>query len=113
MRLLTIRKGARAYHFRAIFHDWPDEKCRQILDQIIAVMTPGYSRVLISEFILPDDKTRPFPATLDVQMMGLHAGRERSESQWRSLLDRSGLTISGIWQKLPGGEGVIEAVLRD
>ncbi|KAL8747491.1 MAG: hypothetical protein Q9190_000658 [Brigantiaea leucoxantha] len=107
------RESARAYHFRAIFHDWPDEQCRQILEQIARVMKPNYSKVLISEFILQDDRARLFPAALDVQMMALHAGMERSESQWRSLLASAGLSVSGIWQKLPGGEGVIEAMLAD
>ena len=105
--------GARAYHFRAIFHDWADEACRRILRQITAVMKPQYSKILISEYILGDGKTRGFPAALDVQMMALHAGMERSESQWRDLLAGVGLRISGIWQKIEGGEGVIEAVLAD
>ena len=74
-------------------------------------MKPGYSKILISEFILSDEKARPIPASLDIQMLGLHAGKERSENQWRSLLSSTGLTIRGTWQKLPGGEGVIEAVL--
>ena len=76
-------------------------------------MKPNYSKVLISEFILQDDRARLFPAALDVQMMALHAGMERSESQWRSLLASAGLSVSGIWQRLSGGEGVIEAMLAD
>ncbi|KAL8866384.1 MAG: hypothetical protein Q9174_006335 [Haloplaca sp. 1 TL-2023] len=103
---------ARAYHFRAIFHDWPDASCRTILSHTAAAMKPGYSKLLISEFVLPDIDTDLFPATLDVQMMGLHAGMERSEGQWRSLLDDAGLRVVKIWQKVKGGEGVIEAVLK-
>ncbi|KAL8832258.1 MAG: hypothetical protein Q9170_004946 [Blastenia crenularia] len=103
---------ARAYHFRAIFHDWPDSSCQQILTHTAAAMKPDYSKLLISEFVLTDTDTALFPATLDIQMMGLHAGMERSEKQWRGLLDSAGLEVVKIWQEVKGGEGVIEATLK-
>ncbi|KAL9621485.1 MAG: hypothetical protein Q9204_008115 [Flavoplaca sp. TL-2023a] len=106
-------RHALAYHFRAIFHDWPDSACHQILSHTAAAMKPGLSKLLISEFVLPDGDTALFPATLDIQMMGLHAGMERSEKQWRTLLDSAGLKVVKIWQEVKGGEGVIEAMLKD
>lgn len=76
-------------------------------------MKPNYLKLLISEFVLPDMNTALFPATLDIQMMGLHAGMERSERQWRTLLDFAGLRVIKIWQDVKGGEAVIEAMLKD
>ncbi|KAL9008113.1 MAG: hypothetical protein Q9173_006729, partial [Seirophora scorigena] len=105
-------RHARAYHFRAIFHDWPDRSCQQILSLTAAAMKPNYSKLLISEFVLPDTDTALFPATLDVQMMGLHAGMERSEKHWKALLASAGLEVVKIWQEARGGEGVIEAMLK-
>ncbi|KAL8753705.1 MAG: hypothetical protein Q9184_005341 [Pyrenodesmia sp. 2 TL-2023] len=104
-------RHALAYHFRAIFHDWPDSACHHILSHTAAAMRRNYSKLLISEFVLPDMDTALFPATLDIQMMGLHAGMERSEKQWRTLLDSAGLKVVKIWQDVKGGEGVIEATL--
>ncbi|KAL9052380.1 MAG: hypothetical protein Q9206_004329 [Seirophora lacunosa] len=105
-------RHALAYHFRAIFHDWPDSSCQQILSLTAAAMKPNYSKLLISEFVLPDTDTALFPATLDIQMMGLHAGMERSEKHWKALLDSAGLEVVKIWQEVRGGEGVIEARLK-
>lgn len=76
-------------------------------------MKQKYSKLLISEFVLPDMDTPLFPATLDIQMMGLHAGMERSERQWRALLNLAGLEVAKIWQGVKGGEAVIEARLKD
>ena len=76
-------------------------------------MERDYSKLLISELVLPDAETALFPATLDIQMMGLHAGMERSEKQWRTLLDSAGLEIVKIWQEVKGGEAVIEATLKN
>ncbi|KAL8708122.1 MAG: hypothetical protein Q9220_006976 [cf. Caloplaca sp. 1 TL-2023] len=106
-------KHAPFYHLRAILHDWPDDLCHSILTHTAAAMHPAFSKLLISEFILADTDTGLFPATLDIQMMGLHAGMERSESQWRSLLEAAGLKIVRVWQEVRGGEGVIEAMLEE
>lgn len=103
-------KGARAYYFRAIFHDWPDHICRQILHNTISAMAPDYSRILIVDFVLPDTETPLMQASMDIQMMSIGAGVERSERQWRDLLHSVGLEISGIWSQSPGMESVIEAV---
>ena len=108
---LTIIIDAHAYHFRAIFHDWPDAKCIQILKQTACAMKPGFSKLLISEFVLADTETALFPASLDLQMMGLHAGMERTERQWRALLGEAGLEVVRIWRKAVGEESVIEAKL--
>jgi hypothetical protein len=106
-------QGARAYYFRAIFHDWPDYICRQILRNTMAAMAADYSRILIVDFVLPDTDTPLLQASLDIQMMSIGAGVERSESQWRDLLHSVGLEVAGIWNHSPGMESVIEAVPMD
>lgn len=105
-------QGARAYYFRAIFHDWPDHICQQILRNTVSAMAPDYSKILIVDFVLPDTETPLMQASMDIQMMSLGAGVERSERQWRDLLGSVGLEIAGIWSQSPGMESVIEAVPR-
>lgn len=103
-------RGARAYYFRSIFHDWPDHICQQILQNTIPAMAPDYSRILIVDFVLSDTEASLMQAALDIQMMSIGAGVERSERQWRELLDSVGLEIAGIWSQSSGMESIIEAV---
>ncbi|KAF6237991.1 hypothetical protein HO173_004192 [Letharia columbiana] len=102
-------KGARVYHLRAILHDWPTAICRTILSHIADAMTPNYSKLIIREFILPDTNVPLYTACTDVRMMLLHAGLERTKSQWIKLLSEVGLELGGVWTAERGGEGVIEA----
>ncbi|KAJ6008274.1 hypothetical protein N7540_012250 [Penicillium herquei] len=103
-------KGARVYYFRSIFHDWSDKICHQILRSTVSAMAPEYSRILIVDFVLSDTDAPLMQASLDIQMMSIGAGIERSEGQWRDLLHNAGLKIEGIWSQSPGMESVIEAV---
>ncbi|KAI9926344.1 hypothetical protein MW887_004108 [Aspergillus wentii] len=103
-------KGALAYYFRAIFHDWPDHICQKILLNTISAMDPKYSRILIVDWVLPDTKAPLLQSSMDIQMMSIGAGVERSERQWRELLGGAGLEIKQIHNSHPGMESIIEAV---
>ncbi|KUI72838.1 Demethylsterigmatocystin 6-O-methyltransferase [Cytospora mali] len=104
-------KGARVYFMHIIIHDWPDDKAVQILRNVAAAMEKGYSRLLIQESLMADDKPPARVSVLDIVMMGCFSSAERSEAQWNMLLARAGLTIAKIWRPLEGVEGIIEAKL--
>ncbi|KAI0197625.1 putative O-methyltransferase [Astrocystis sublimbata] len=105
-------KGARAYFFHHVFHDWSDHKSLEILEHVVKSMSPGYSKLLIHEMIVPEKGAGIVHATLDMAMMCFGGGKERTAKQWEQLLEGAGLTISGIW---PGPEasaaGIIEAMI--
>ncbi|KAI9661682.1 MAG: hypothetical protein M1821_008920 [Bathelium mastoideum] len=103
--------GARVYFFHFIFHDWSDEACLKILSNTVVSMKKGYSKVLLNEFIFPDQRCPLLPVGLDLNMMAVHAGQERTKSQWRHLLAKAGLETR-FWQPNGGGEGIIEAELK-
>ncbi|EAW14278.1 putative O-methyltransferase [Aspergillus clavatus NRRL 1] len=102
---------ARIYYFRAIFHDWPDHICRAILRNTVSAMDAEYSRIIIADFVLPDTNASLLQASMDIQMMSIGAGVERSERQWRELLHSVGLEIREIRGGSPGMESVIEAAV--
>ena len=110
--LTRLDPDARAYFFRAICHDWSDKYCRDFLSHTARSMKKGYSSLLINDFVLPDTGTSLLPASLDILMMSFVAGAERTESQWRSLLDSVGLEIVKIWTVTAGAESVIETRLK-
>lgn len=105
-------KEARAYYFRNIFHDWPDKECVTILKNTAAAMKPGYSKLLIFEWVLPAKGVPLYPALLDVNMMTLLNGMERTEVQWEALLGQAGFEVVKFWTAGPESEGLIEAVLK-
>ncbi|KAI1502985.1 sterigmatocystin 8-O-methyltransferase [Biscogniauxia marginata] len=103
--------GARIYFFHFIMHDWSDDVCLKILGHTTAVMKKGYSKLLLNEFILPDEGCPLFLSGFDLQMMTMHAGQERTKTQWEALLSTAGFRINKFWVPENSGEGVIEAEL--
>lgn len=104
-------RGARAYYMRNIYHDWPDHSCVQIMKRIAEAMTRGYSKLLIFEWILPAKGVPLYPALLDMNMMALLNGRERTEEDWSELLNAAGLKIVQIHRVSVHEESLIEAEL--
>ncbi|GAW24044.1 hypothetical protein ANO14919_136230 [Xylariales sp. No.14919] len=106
-------KGARCYYFRSILHNWPDADCIRILKNVAMAMKPGYSKLLMSEFVLPASNAPLYPAILDINMMVLLNGMERTEAQFNGLLDAAGLKVVKFWSVAPEVEGLVEAILKD
>lgn len=105
-------KGARAYYFRNICHDWSDEQCERLLTNTAKAMEPGYSRILIDEYVLPDTNAPVRGSSMDFLMMMFCSGMERTKHQWADLLDRCGLEIVKVWGARSDYEQVIEAQLK-
>ncbi|KAK1138708.1 hypothetical protein N8T08_002057 [Aspergillus melleus] len=62
-------KGSRVYYMKNILHDWPDEKCKVILEHVLAVMEKGYSRLVLEEFFLPNSGAGLLPVLLDMAVV--------------------------------------------
>ncbi len=110
--MLIVLLGARAYYLRNVLHDWPDTQCREILQRTASAMKKDYSKLLINEWCLRDRGSSVYATFLDINMMAVCAGMERTETQWEDLLKSSGLRISKIWSASSHGESLIEAVLE-
>ena len=97
---------------RSICHDWSDAKTHEILTQIAKAMEPGYSRLLINDWILPDQNAPLLPCLVDLQMMVIAGGgMERTESQWKALIEGvEGLEIEKFWNIEEAVEGLIECI---
>ena len=101
--------GARLYYMRYISHDWSETSLRTILEHIRDAMAPGYSRLIIHDWIVPEKNVPLFMAIQDLNMMCLGGGEERTEARFRKCTEAAGLTVSGIWDPKDGlSEGVIE-----
>lgn len=106
-------KEAKAYYFRAIFHDWPDKACQDILRNTVVGMKRGYSKILIDELVLPDEGVSPIGAFMDLTMLAIETGSERTSQQWHDLLGSVGLRIEKIWPPTRGPYSLIEAELSE
>ncbi|KUI68298.1 Demethylsterigmatocystin 6-O-methyltransferase [Cytospora mali] len=105
-------KGARFYYLRNVMHDWPDDKCVDILKQLIAAFGPR-SQILIDEMVLPDAGVSWEAATIDLTMMASLGSRERTLREWHGLLDQAGLKVLHIHTYVPRRQdSIIQAVSK-
>ena len=93
-------------------HDWGDDDCVKILRRVASAMTHGYSKLFLNEFIISAKDVPMYPALLDINMMSILNGMERTEKQWSELLVQAGLKVLKfhIVQNVEN-EGLIEAEL--
>lgn len=103
--------GADAYLLKSIIHDWDDAHGVAILGAVRAAMGTG-SRALVVEPIVPDHAgSSPYDVMIagtDLNMLVMTGGRERTEAEFRALLDASGLSVTRI-ESTPAAMSVIEA----
>ena len=88
------------YVLRHILHDWDDDRSLRILTNCRRAMKPGTRLLLVESIVHPGNE--PSPAkVLDLVMLAMTGGMERTESQYRELLSAAGFTITQI---KPAGE---------
>lgn len=80
-------QGARADFFHAVPHDWPDDECARIFENLRGAMKRGYSKLLIYGVVLSTRGTTNLITTQDLQLMNVVSGLERTEDHWRTLLE--------------------------
>lgn len=95
------------YILSFILHDWSDTDAARILDAI-GKQAPGSARLRMFEHIIPADGSPHVSKFNDVAMLLLFGeGRERTEDEFRHLLDQTGWRIETVteWE----GTSLIEA----
>ena len=92
-------------------HNWPDPKALDILTNLKPGLKKGYSKLLINEHVIPNQGAHWLSTAIDMVMMAGLSASERTEQQWRELLETAGFKIVKIWTYDPGTESLIEAEL--
>jgi hypothetical protein len=91
----SVPSGADAYLFRHIIHDWTDEQSIQILNNCRKVI-PDHGRVLVIEAVVPTGNEPSLAKDFDMTMLTFPGGLERTEEEYRSLLEQAGFQLSSI-----------------
>lgn len=95
------------------FHDWSDEKCREILLALKPSMIPGYTKILLQERVVPPQGATWLSTAADLVMMCGLAGKERTEKGFMDLVDSAGMKITGIYTRTLGEESIIEIIIPE
>ena len=91
----SVPEGADAYLMRHIIHDWDDEKATKILGNVHRAMGDG-GRLLVVEGVIPPGNDPSFGKLLDLTMLTIPGGKERTEEEFRRLYEAGGFQQSRI-----------------
>jgi ubiquinone/menaquinone biosynthesis C-methylase UbiE len=108
----SVPAGADVYMLKHVLHGRRDAEAITILNNC-RVVIPANGSLLVIEFILPPlisqaDLHLERHLMSDLNMLAVTGGRERSEHEWRTLLEAAGFRLAGV---LPVGNdvGILEA----
>lgn len=103
-----VPAGTRAYLMKSVIHDWDDERAREILRQCRRAV-PADGALLLVETRLPEDSAPALGKVVDIAMLLLTGGRERTAEEYRALLADGGFRLSRVVAAAPE-IAIIEAV---
>ena len=96
-----------AYLVMEVIHDWGDEEAVAIL-RAIRRAAPPHARLLLIEQIVPDDPGPHWTKTLDIHMLALLGGRQRTREEYEALFAKAGLSF-GRQIDTEAGISILEA----
>jgi hypothetical protein len=102
--------AADCYLLSNIIHDWSDDDAVTIL-RAVRQAAPEDSTLLLFEFVIPEDPGEFEASDIDVYMLALVGGRERSLPEYDELLTKAGWRLQ---RSVPTPvQSILEAVPRD
>ncbi len=87
--------AADTYVLKWIIHDWDDERSVAILKNCRSAMTKS-GKVLLVEAVIGPGATTAFSKFVDLNMLVMTGGRERTEAEYRALFDAAGLRLTRV-----------------
>jgi len=103
----SVPPDADVYLLRHIIHDWDDERARKILVNCRAAM-PATGRLLLVESVLPPGNDPSFGKLLDLTMLVVPGGIERTEKEYRELLRTARFELTRV-VPTPAEVAIVEA----
>ncbi len=103
-----VPTGGDAYLLRHIIHDWDDAQSHAILKTVRAAIAP-HAKLLIIETVIPPGNDPCFAKLLDITMLVIPGGLERTHIEYTTLLANAGFQLTRV-VPTTGGVDVIEAV---
>lgn len=91
----AVPEGADAYMLRHIIHDWDDEKSHSILQSCHRAM-PANSKLLVVESVIPPGNDPFIGKLLDLVMLLIPGGKERTENEYRTLFGKAGFELERV-----------------
>jgi O-methyltransferase domain len=91
----SVPNEADAYVLKRILHDWNDDICEGILRRCRDGLVDG-GRVIVVDAVVPAGNEFHFSKPMDLLMMVLLDGGERTEEDFRKLFDRAGLKLNRL-----------------
>ena len=88
-------KGGDAYILSHVIHDWSEAQCLTILGNVRNAM-PDDARLLIVEMVLPGKDEPHFGKILDMVMLALPGGEERTAEEYEALLAKAGFRLTRV-----------------
>ena len=92
----AVPAGGDAYIMKHIIHDWDDERASVILKNIGKAMGEKKGKVILLESVVPAGPTPDLGKFIDIEMLLLPGGRERTADEFRTLFERSGFTMTRV-----------------
>jgi hypothetical protein len=93
--LREVPAGGDVYLLKGIVHNWADDEARLLLANCRRAMGPT-GRLLLIEWLVPTGDT-PHPSKLiDLSMLLVYGGSERTEEEYADLLAGAGLRLAGV-----------------
>jgi hypothetical protein len=91
----SVPSGADAYLLRHIIHDWDDERSGRILGNIHRAMGEA-GRLLVVESVIPPGNEPSFGKLLDLTMLVIPGGQERTREEYEALFRASGFRLTRV-----------------
>lgn len=90
-----VPAGADAYILQQVIHDWDDAPAVAILRNVRQAIQP-HGRLLVFEFVVPPPKEASLAKLLDLNILAVTGGRERTEVEYRELFAAAGFGLVAV-----------------
>lgn len=91
----SVPGGGDAYLMKHIIHDWPDDRAATILRNCRTAVNPG-GKLLLVEAVLAPGNAADLGKVIDLEMLVIASGRERTEAEYRQLLAGAGWRLTRV-----------------